>query len=553
MSVRATAFLLVAAALVACAPAEKQAPSDHSRQTSTSVAARDGGTLYRRFESDITSLNPILGVTTYEKNVLSYVHEPLIDIARDHSLIPALAERWTVSLDGRTYTFELDPRATWSDGKPVLASDVLFTLRKIVDPKSESAQLAGMFADLDLAATKVTAPRTIQVVFRKPRASQILAFNVPIIAEHFYRRGNFLKDFNRKAVGSGPYVVKSVKPGQSITLERRTKYWRTRPHIQTVVFRVIEEDATAFNALLRGEIDESRLTSDQWKNSKDQAAVSDVIDFRRFYPLSYSFIPWNTRDPLLSDPRVRRALAMCFDRRTIINTLFYGTARIVTGPYPPDHWAYNPEVKPIEFDPEGARKLLGEAGWSDTNNDGIVDRGGKPLSIEILISAGSTISANMTQSFQESARKGGVDVKVTPTDGAAMFERIFDGKYQGAFVTWDLDLDPDLYALFHSSQVSPAGSNFTFYSNPRVDELIVTARQEMNDERRRALYRELHAVLAEDQPYMWLLQVSTKWGIRHRVKNVEESEGLGLFLWSPGPLQWWLGEPAKGDALSIPR
>lgn len=556
MSARAAAVVVPVAFLffLACKQAEAPAGGQSAAGTASAAAAspRDGGTLYRRFESDISSLNPLLGVSSYEKNVLSYVHEPLLDLDKEHNLIPALAERWSVSPDGRTYTFHIDPRATWSDGRPVQASDVVFTLKKIVDPKTESAQLAGLFANLDLAATKAIDPRTVQVSFKVPRAAQILAFNTPIIPAHFYGRGDFRKSFNRRALGSGPYVLKQVKSGESITLERRANYWRSKPHIQTIVFRVVQDDTTAFNALLKGEVDESRLTSDQWKNAKDQDAVTQVVNLRRFYPLSYSFIPWNTRDPILSDVRVRRALAMCVDRRALINSLFYGTARIVTGPYPPDHWAYNPDVKPIEFDVDAAKALLAEAGWRDSNGDGLADRAGRPLTVEILISAGSTVSANIAQAFQESARKAGVDIRVTPSDGAVMFERLFEGKYQGAFVTWDLDLDPDLYSTFHSSQMAPQGSNFVFYSNPEVDQLIVSARQEMDEEKRRALYRELHAKLADDQPYLWLLQVSTKWGIRNRVQNVEESEGLGLFLWYPGPLQWWLGDAAQGKALSVP-
>jgi peptide/nickel transport system substrate-binding protein len=555
VSVRRAALLVpIALVLFACKPAEKEAPTTSATETTPILSSgpTDGGTLYRRFESDITSLNPLLVTTTYEKNVLSYIHEPLLDLAKDHKLAPALAERWTVSPDGKSYTFYLDRRARWSDGKQVQASDVVFTLKKIVDPKSQSPQLAGLFNGLDANATRAVNATTVQVVFTAPRASQLLAFNVPIIPEHVYSKGNFLRDFNRKALGSGPYTLKAAKAGESITLERRKDYWRTNPHIQTIVFRLIEDDATAFNALLKGEVDETRVTSDQWKNSKDQTAVTEKIDLRRFYPLSYSFIPWNTKDEMLSDKRVRTALAMCFDRRSMINSLFYGTARIVTGPYTPDHPAYNPKVKPIEFDLDKAAKLLKEAGWVDTNKDNLLDRAGRPLSVEILIPSGSTISASMSQAFQQSAGKIGVDVKVTPLDASVMFNRLFEGKYQGAFVTWDLDLDPDLFTTFHSSQMSPTGQNFAFYSNKQVDDLIVAARQELDDEKRLELYQQLHALLAEEQPYMWLLQVSTKWGINRRVQNVEEAEGLGLFLWNPGPLEWWLGQPT-GKSVSVPR
>jgi peptide/nickel transport system substrate-binding protein len=135
-----------------------------------------------------------------------------------------------------------------------------------------------------------------------------------------------------------------------------------------------------------------------------------------------------------------------------------------------------------------------------------------------------------------------------------MFDRIFAGKYQGTFLAWDLDLDPDLFSLFHSSQIPQAGQNFAFYSNKEVDRLIDAGRLEMDDTKRKEIYHQLHAILAEEQPYMWTFQVSTKWGLRHRVRNVEESDGLGLFLWYPSSLQWWLGEQRLGgNSVAVPR
>lgn len=553
---RSAAVAVLVGLCITCAPTEKK--SEHgSTETTAAVEAVgpiDGGTLVRRFESDIGTLNAVLSTSSYEKNVLSYIHDAILEIDKDHKLIAGLAERWEVSPDGRTYTFHIDPRATFSDGRPVRASDLVFTLKKIVDPKSESAQLAALFEGLNLKETVALNPTTARVVFDKVRAAQLLAFNIPVLPEHFYSRGNFLRDFNRKVVGSGPYVLQRLDAGKTIHLERRKNYWRTPPHIQTIVIKIIQEDAVAWNALRQGEIDESRLTSDQWKAAKDDKLFTDKIELKRFYPLSYGFLPWNTRDPLLSDKQVRRALAMCLDRRAMITSLFYGTARVMSGPFTPDQFAYNPQVKPIEFAPAQAKKILRDLGWNDTNGDGFLDRNGKNFEIEMLLPAGSTISASVGQVFQQGLKEAGVSLKLTTIEPSVMFERLFDGKYQTSYVNWDLDLDPDAYSLFHSSQFAPQGQNFVFYKNPQVDALLERARVELDQEKRTALFHELHALLAEEQPYTWVLQVSTKWGVNKRVHNVEEAEGLGLYLWYPGPLQWWVtGNPAQGKALAVAR
>lgn len=535
-----------------CAPRETQ--RSPAATASTDQTPREGGRLLRRFESDVATLNFVRHTTAFEKSVLSYIHDPLVDLDQKLNIVPALASNWTVSPDGLLYTFHLDQRATFSDGRPVTAEDVVFTLQRIVDTRSPSPQYASLFDSLDAERTRAVGPKTVEIGFSVAKADQMLSFNIPVLPRHFYGAGNFSRDYDRKVLGSGPYVLTSHEAGRSILLTRRADYWREKPYIQEVEFRILPDDAMAWNALRNRQLDEMKLNSDQWMVARGDPAIQEILDIRRYYPLSYNFIPWNTRDPILADPRVRRALAMCFDRKSIINNLFYGTARVVTGPYVPSQWAYNPEVRPIEFNPAAARKLLAEAGWSDTNADGILDRAGRRFDLELLLSAGSASSAAQAQVFEQGLRKAGINARLSPVDPPVMFERVLSGEFQGAFLSFDLDLDPDLHALFHSSQTPPNGNNFVFYSNAEADRLIEEGRVTLGQARRQEIYRRLHAVLAEDQPYLWLIQVSTKWGLNRRVRNVEEAEGLGLFLWYPGARQWWLADQKMaGDAVATPQ
>ena len=539
-------------ALAGCAPAER-ARTDTATAEAENEQPREGGRLVRRFESDVNTLNFIRHTTAFEKNVLSYIHAGLVELDQNLEVVPSLARSWTVSPDGLVWVFELDGRATFSDGRPVTADDVVFTLSKIVDPASGAAQYESLFDSLDLENTVAVDADTVRVTFTSAKVDQLLSFNIAILPRHFYSSGNFARDYDRKVLGAGPYVLESHEAGRSLLLRRREDYWREKPWIHEVQFQIIPDDAMAWNAIRRGEIDETRMNSDQWIRERDNPAVREAIDLRRFYMLSYNFIPWNTRDPILSDVRVRRALAMCFNRRSVITNLFHGTARVVTGPYVPDQWAYNPTVKAIEFDPIAARRLLESAGWTDSNDDGVLDRNGRPLDLEILLASGNAGSAAQGQVFQDGLKQAGVRARLTTLDPPVLFERILSGKFQGAFLAWDLDLDPDLYALFHSTQAPPNGSNFVGYSNREVDRIIEEARVTRDQDKRRELYHRLHARLAADQPYLWLVQVSTKWGIRKRVENVEEADGLGLYLWYPGPLQWWLSdEGTAGKTLSTP-
>jgi ABC-type dipeptide transport system, periplasmic component len=472
--------------------------------------------------------------------VLSYLHDPLIDIDGDLHLIPALADKWDISPDGRTYTFYLNPKATFSDGSPVLASDVVFTLRKIVDPKSEAAQLAGLFVGLSTKDTVALDPHTVRIAFEKARASQLTAFNIPVLPEHVYGKGDFKNDHNDDVVGSGPYKLVSREPGKQILLERREDYWRRKPYLRRILFKVIGDANVAWSAMKIGDIDETLITSDQWKLEGEAPQVKRVMDIRRFYLLAYNFIAWNNLDPLLSDKRVRRALSMCLDRTALINNIYHGTARIITGPFTPDQWAYNPNVPAIQYDPVEAKKLFASAGWRDTDDDGVIDRDKKPYEIEFLIRSGNTASEQLAQIYQDALKGVGVNLKIAKVDGPTLFDRVVNGKYQATPLAWFLDIDPDPFTYFHSSQFPPVGQNFVHYSNAEADRLMVQGREEFDFKKRVGIYQRLHEILADDQPYTWTVQVSTKWAVNRRIRNVHEAKGLGLFLWYPGPLDWWI-------------
>jgi peptide/nickel transport system substrate-binding protein len=502
---------------------------------------RDGGTLNRRIDVDIVTLNPIISTSRYDRMVAQYLYTPLVHIDRNLQPMAGLAESWKISGDGLLYTFELNPKATFSDGTPVQASDVVFTLAKIADPASEAVQIAGNFEFLDLSKTRAVDADTVEVAFKQPLAAQLLSFNdVLVIPQHVYEKGDFRKSYNDMAVGSGPYRLVRRVPGKEIVVERRSDYWGQRPHIQTVVLKVINEHGVAFNALRRGDIDETLIASDTWVREQNNPALTRTIDFQRFYTLNYNFVAWSNRHPILRDKRVRRALAMCIPVESVVNDLYHGTARAMSGPFTPDEWAFNPTVPVIRHDVEAARQLLATAGWLDHDGDGILDREGKKFRISIISITGSATGTQVVQMIQSELKKAGIALDIQPMEGAAAIQRILGGSFDSAYLSWDLDPDPDQYIAFHSSQAPPRGQNFVFYSNPVADRLMEQARREIDMSKRKDLYWKLHEVLADDQPYTWIVQVSAKWGVNKRVRGVTASRGLGYFLWYPGEFDWWI-------------
>lgn len=502
---------------------------------------QEGGTVVRRLESDVVTLNPVLANSIYDRYVDYLLFTPFVNFDADLDAIPGLASKWEVSPDGKLWTFHLNPDATFSDGSPVRASDVLFTLKKIVDPATEAPQIAGGFENVDLRTTRVVDDRTIVIGYREALAPELTHLNdLLVLPEHVYGQGNFKTDFTSRAVGTGPYKLVRRVPGKEILLERRSEYWAAKPYIQRVLFKVITDDTTAWNAMKRGDIDETIISTDTWVMDGRRPELQKFIDFRRFYTLNYNYIAWNTRDPVLSDKRLRRALAMCIDLKSIIDNLYHGTARAMNGPFTPDQWAYNPDVPVIEYNPQQALRILNSLGWLDTDGDGILDRNKKPLSIEMLTFTGSVATKQFAPLFQAELKKVGVQLNISPLDPSALIQRVLAGNYQSAYLSWNLDPDPDPFTIFHSSQFPPRGQNFVFYSNPVADRLIEQGRRELDQSKRKVIYRQLDALIADDQPYAWTLQSSSKWAVNKRLQNVKEGRGWGLFRWYPGELGWWI-------------
>jgi peptide/nickel transport system substrate-binding protein len=551
---RRSAALIALLLCLACFRDEKRAAGPEPRKPAAADdgAPQDGGTLVRRLEYDVVTLNPVITTSVGDRYVTEYLFTPLIYLDQELEPIPGLADSWEVLEGGKLYRFELSKTATFSDGTPVNASDVIFTLRKIFDPASEALQIIGAFEYLDLSRTRAVDADTVEVAFRQPLAAQLMRFaDVFVLPEHVYSKGSFRNDFNSTAVGSGPYRLVKREPGKEILVERRDDYWRDKPHLKTVVFKVINDHATAWNALRRGEIDETRVTSDTWTREHENPEHAQTIDFRRFYTIGYNFITWNLRTPRLKDPRVRRALAMCVPTDSVIKDLYRGTARAMNGPFVPDSYAYNQAVPVIRPDVVAAKQLLAEAGWRDSNGDGVADRGGKPLEIELIMMSGSAQTLQFGQMLQAEAKKAGVRIELNVLEFTSAIQRIMKGNYEAAYFSWEVDNDPDPFNILHSSQFPPRGQNIAYYSNPEVDQLIVQARSEMDQSKRKVLFGRIHEIVAADQPYTFTFQVSSKWAVRKRVRAVETS-GYGLFRWFPGPLAWWIPRDQRANDRAVP-
>jgi peptide/nickel transport system substrate-binding protein len=501
-------------------------------------APRDGGTLYRRLEGEPSTLNPILQTDDYEAFVLSEVERNLVEFDKDMKPAAGLCDRWEVSRDLKSFRFHLRDDAVWEDGAPVTADDAVFTIRAIVNPKIPAVFFAPNFEGLE--RIEKLDPKTFRVDFREPYAMRIYAFALPLLPAHRLQGRDLVgAPENRAPLSNGPYRVASWKTSESIELSRNERYAGPRGHFDRVVFRILPDSTQAFRALESGEIDEMRLSADQWRASQTDPGFSRCCRSTLFYDLSFFYIGYNNRSPLFSDALTRRAMTRLLDRSGIVKNLLFGTGRILSGPWPADSPAYDATVAPEPFDPEGARRMLAEAGWKDSDGDGILERAGHKFDFELLYGSGSASARPISEIFRERLARAGINCRPQAVEWAAFTKRIDAGEFEAVADAWSAaDPNPDIYSMWHSSQAPPNGLNNLSYSNPEADRLLVEARTEPDAQKRLTLYHRLHRVLHDDSPATFVLQSAQKFAVSKRIGGLVTTP-LGPFKFWPGAAGWW--------------
>jgi peptide/nickel transport system substrate-binding protein len=493
----------------------------------------DGGTLYRRLDLEPHTLDPLRSTTNSEGDIIALTTRNLLDYDARLDLTAGLADRWEVSDDHRTYTLHIRTDARWEDGSPVTAEDAVFTIEKIRDPKFPAAGfLRSNFEDLkDIEALDA---QTFRATFQQPYAFRLNVFHMPIVSKKLYRARS------RSAAGNGPYRLDRWKTGETVTLLRSDRYFGARPHADRVVFRILPDDATAYRALTTGELDEMRLPSSLVRETRTDPRFAARDRLVQFFDLSFDVITLNNRSPFFSDPRVRRALTMLFDRGEVVRDLFEGSARVISGPWSPESPAYDVGVDPLPFDPAAARQLLAQAGWTDTDGDGILDREGKPFHFELLVPAGATASEQIAQVFEKDMAGGGIGVDIRRLDAATVFDRQDRGEFEAVLSAWEnFDPIPDPYPYYDSSQWPPAGANSGFYKDAGADRLMEEARREFDPKKRREIYHALHRVFRDDPPDIFICSNAVRWGIATRIGGLVTTP-LGLFHFWPDSAAWWI-------------
>ena len=485
---------------------------------------------------DATTLIPMLASDATSHQIAGLIYNGLVKYDKDLNLVGDLAKSWDISPDKLTITFHLRKGVKWTDGRPFTSEDVLFGFHTIIAPGTPTAY-AGDF--LEVKKAEAPDPYTFKVTYREPFAPALSSWgDIVVLPKHLLEGKDITKTgLSRRPVGLGPYRLSEWKTQERIELVANPTYFGERPYLDRYIMRIIPDPATMFLELKSGGLDWMGLSPIQYKRQTDTPFFKK--NFRKYHYLSfsYTYLGYNLKCPLFSDKRVRQAIAYAIDKKEIIRGVLLGYGVAATGPYKPDAWFYNPNVRRYPYDPQKAIKLLAEAGWLDRDKDGWLDRGGRPFSFTVITNQGNPLRNRTAQIIQYRLRQIGIKMKIRTIEWTAFINDFIDKRrFEAVILGWTLGEDPDIYDIWHSSKTGEKELNFISYKNPEVDRLLLEGRRTFNRDKRKKIYWRIQEILAEDQPYTFLYVPMALPVIHRRFKGIRPAPA-GI---SYNFIRWWV-------------
>ncbi|MBU0758836.1 MAG: peptide-binding protein [Candidatus Omnitrophica bacterium] len=470
------------------------------------------------------TLVPILASDSSSGTICGMIFNGLLKYDKDLHLTGDLAESWSVSDDGLEIIFYLRKGVMWHDGEPFTAKDVKFTYERLIDSGIRTPYAGDFIMVKDF---QVIDEHTVKVVYGEPFSPGLSSWTMNIMPEHLLKSEDLNNtSFSRMPVGTGPYIFKSWQTGEKIELVSNHDYFEGRPYIGRYIYRVIPDQATLFLELRAEGVDFSSLTPLQFKRQTQSKFFEK--NFRKFhYPsFGYTYMGYNLKDPRFRDMRVRQAINYAVDKDEIVRGVLLELGRPATGPFIPESWAYNKDIKPARFDPDRAHQLLKEAGWSDKDGDGILEKDGGKFSFTVITNQGNEQRRMTAEIIQRRLKGVGIDMKIKIIEWSTFVSEFIDKRrFDAVLLGWGLSLDPDMYDIWHSSKTKEGEFNFVGYSNSEVDRLLLEGRRTFDRDERTRVYHRVHEILYEEQPYLFLYVPDSLPIAHRRFKGIEQGIG----------------------------
>ena len=476
---------------------------------------------------DARTLIPILASDSSSAEICHFLFNGLLKYDKDLNLTGDLALNWEILDSGLRIVFHLRKGVRWHDGKEFTADDVKFTFDKLRDPNIKTPY-SGDF--LKVKALKIIDPYTLEVYYDEPFSPGLASWGMWIMPKHILEKEDLNSNyFSDHPIGTGPYKWGRWKKQDKIELFANKDYFQGRPFISRYIYRVIPDQTTLFLEIETKNVDYIALTPLQYTRQTDSEFFKKNYAKYRTPGFGYTYLGYNLKNELFKDKRVRQALNYAVNKDEIIRINLLGLGELTTGPFLPQSWAYDRNVKDVGFNPKKALLLLQDAGWRDRNNDGYLEKNGRIFEFTLLTNQGNELRIKTAELIQKYLKNIGIRVKIKVLEWSSLLSHFIDKRrFEAVLLGWSLSRDPDCYDIWHSSKQKEGEFNFLSYENKDVDDSLEKARRTFDNEQRAGYYHKIHAILYDDQPCMFLFVPDSLEIISSRFKGVVPSvSGIG--------------------------
>jgi len=504
-----------------------------------------GGTAVIAFAEDPDVLNPLIYQSASSGQILVLLHEGLVEMGEDLYYHPHIAREWRFSPDSLTITVPMRSWR-WSDGRPVTAFDAAEAFSLYMDPLVASPRSGSRLANI--ASVTPLDSQTVEYVFHTRRADQVPAlghFLFPAHRTSVLDRARVAEwPLNEAPVSTGPYVLERWDRGRELVLRRNDAYPDSSSRLDRLVFRIIPNKTAAVVELETGGVD---FVEDIPVNHARRLAADDSIVLETLDSRLVGQIYWNLEMPLFADRRVRKAMSHAIDRSVFIDGLLGGYGAPAVGPLPPAVWAYDATMMPDAYDPDLARALLAEAGWTDTDGDGILDRDGQPFAFELTTRKGDPVRENGAQVIRENLLRVGIDVTTRVMEFTSLISQVRIGNFEAYLGVFSARLAVDPSALYASDAFDRF--NYGHYASAIADSLLETALALNDRASAKPVWDAFQRHIADDSPLCYLYYPQLIIGYNRRLRDVKPH------ILSPyqNVTEWWISEAERKYVSSIDR
>ncbi|MGK6313504.1 ABC transporter substrate-binding protein [Neorhizobium sp. DT-125] len=457
----------------------------------TALSSAEAATVTIGTDVDAGTLDPRLARDTTAYRATDLIYSGLVHLTPSLEAKPDLAESWETP-DPTTWIFKLRPNLKFSDGSPLTADDVVFTFNTILN-KDFNAPMRALYTPI--SAVEAVDPQTVKFTLSAPYAPLLSYLDIGIVPKALVEGGT---DIALKPVGAGPLKLASWTRGSAIELEANPNYWGEKPKADRVSLKIIGDGSARAQAFEAGDLDviQSPLAPQDVKRLEADDRFGHAIQAG----LGVTYVNFNTKDPLLSSPKMRKAFSMLIDQKTIVDDIYQGVDQVASSIILPSSWAYSADIKQPGFDIEGAAALFKEEGWADANGDGILDKGGKPLTVTLSTHSEDSNRVQTVEFLQAIFQAAGVDAKTQISDWPSFSANyVQKSQHQIALLGWLNIVDPD--RLLFAQLTTGGSTNWGGYSNPAVDDLLKQGRSATTQADRTAAYQKAAGILADELPY----------------------------------------------------